>query len=370
MRPTVAEIDLGAIAFNFRQVQERVKPARVMAVVKANAYGHGAVPVARKVLKCGAAYLAVAMVEEAAELREAGIEAPILVFGGFTGDEIPEYVRLGLEATVFSHEHLQWLGETLPGSGNRLRVHVKVDTGMHRVGVSYSEAPEFIARLIRIEGVELVGVYTHFATSDAEDKSFARLQLGRFRKVLEELKSRNIHVPLVHAANSGAILDLPETYFDMVRLGVSLYGYYPSEETSESLPLRPAMTLRSRVSFVKDVPAGIPVGYGCTYVTRKATRLATVPVGYADGYNRLLSNRGWVSIRGKTFPVAGRVSMDQIVVDLLGDPSIGAGDDVILFGPDVDPRVSVPYIARQLNTIPYEVTCWVSARVPRIYRDE
>ena len=370
LRPTVAEVDLGAIAENVRQVQKKVAPAQVMAVVKADAYGHGAVPVARTALKSGASRLAVALVEEALELREAGIRAPILVFGGVFPDDAEHYARHGLEATVYTDDALEALSQAGRKAGRPISVHVKVDTGMGRVGVAWEKAPEFVEKVLGTEGVALGGLYTHFATSDEADKSYAHLQLRRFQKVQERLRDKSVRVPLVHAANSGAVLDMPEAYFDAVRPGVMLYGYYPSPETSESVPLRPAMTFLTQVLYVKEVEPGTSVSYGRKYVAKRRTKIATLPVGYADGYNRLLSNQGEVLIRGRIYPVVGRVCMDQILVDLGPDSPVQPGDEVVLFGRRGDQEVSVYSICQKLHTIPYEVTCWVSKRVPRRYVGE
>jgi len=367
LRPTVAEVDLTAIAANVREVQKKVAPAQVMAVVKADAYGHGAVPVARVALQSGASRLAVALVEEALELREAGIKAPILVFGGVFVEDAELFATHDLEATVYTKKALVALAEAGTRIGKAVSVHVKVDTGMGRVGVAWQKAPEFVGEVLGTKGVALTGLYTHFATSDEADKSYAHLQLRRFQKVLERLGSGGVRVPLVHAANSGAILDLPEATFDAVRPGVMLYGYYPSPETTESVPLKPAMTFRTRVLYVKQVEPGTSVSYGRKYVAKRRTRIATLPVGYADGYNRLLSNQGEVLIRGRIYPVVGRVCMDQILVDLGPDSPVEPGDDVVLFGRCGDREVSVYSICEKLHTIPYEVTCWVSKRVPRVY---
>ncbi|MDZ7372486.1 MAG: alanine racemase, partial [candidate division KSB1 bacterium] len=254
--------------------------------------------------------------------------------------------------------------------GSTARVHIKVDTGMGRVGVGWEQAVPFIQEACRTPGIAVEGIYTHLATADERDKSFAREQLARFGRVLQRLEQIGIRGLLRHAANSGAILDLPEAYFDLVRPGVSLYGYYPSTETSESIPLRPAMTFKTRVAFVKDVPAGTPLSYGRTFVTDRPTRIATLPVGYADGYNRLLSNRGEVLIGGRRYPVVGRVCMDQILVDVGPNGPVQVGDEAILFGRQGQEEISVRSLCEKLNTIPYEITCWVSKRVPRVYVDD
>ena len=367
MRPTVAVIDLKAIRSNVQSVVQKVKPARVMAVVKANAYGHGMPEVAKTALDAGADYLAVALVEEGIGLREAGILEPTLIFGGFFPDQAKLFVQYDLDATLYSVRNGEALAKAARLLGRRARVHVKIDTGMGRVGVPWEKAADFVAEVAAMDALELVGVYTHFATSDERDKTFANLQLERFRWVLKQIESRGISIPIKHAANSGAILDMPEAYFDMVRPGIMLYGYYPSFETTESVPLQPAMAFRSKVLFVKEVEKGTSVSYGRKFVAPRKTTIATIPVGYADGYNRLLTNQGEVLIAGKKYPVVGRVCMDQILVDLGPGSQVREGDDVLLFGKTPEGEVSVYDICRKLGTIPYEVTCWVSGRVPRIY---
>jgi len=368
LRPTIAEIDLSAIAFNIQQIQKRVSPAQIMAVVKADAYGHGAVPVARTAIENGASYLGVALVEEGMELRRHGISHPILVFGGAFEEQLNDFFEYNLEMTVYTEEIVQQLSLLANKRQQPIGVQVNVDTGMGRVGVPFHKAVSFIENLSRLEGIQLKGIYTHFATSDEKDKTYARLQFERFQNVIQELEQKSLSIPFKHAANSGAILDLPETYLDMVRPGVMMYGYYPSDETSESVPIKPAMTFKTKVSFIKDVPENTSLSYGRKYITKKPTRIATLPLGYADGYNRLLTNRGIVTIRGQKFPVVGRVCMDLILVDLGDDKSIQINDEVILFGSREDNAFTVNEICKIVDTIPYEVTCWVSKRVPRIYK--
>ncbi len=366
MRPTYAEIDLGAIAYNLQQIRAKVAPAGVMAVVKANAYGHGALEVARTALASGATHLAVALVEEGIELRAGGLKAPILVFGGTVPEQAALFLEHDLIATVYERQGAHALAQAAQQAGKAARVHVKVDTGMGRVGVAWTEALPFLNWLAGERGLQIDGIYTHFATSDEKDKAFAELQLARFAEVLEGVQAMGLRV-LRHAANSGAILDLPGSYFDLVRPGVMMYGYYPSPHTSRSVPLRPAMTLKSRVLYVKNVERGTSISYGRQFIAPQATTIATLPVGYADGYNRLLSNRGEVLIRGRKYPVVGRVCMDQIMVDLGPESDIRPGEEVVLFGRQGDEEVSVYSICEKLQTIPYEVTCWVSARVPRVH---
>ena len=368
MRTNIASIDLDAIAFNLKQVKKRVKPAKVMAVVKANAYGHGVVRVAGRLIKEGIDYLAVARVGEGIELRESGIKVPILIFGGFFPNQISLFLKHNLELTLFSLENLKNLSQAATETGIRPKVHIKVDTGMGRIGLPFEQADDFIRQVYECENVELAGLYSHFATSDEKDKTFANLQLQRFTELIERLEKSGIKIVLKHIANSGAILDMANSYLDIVRPGIMLYGYYPSTQTTESLPLNPAMILKSRVISVKKFSPGDSVSYGRKFIAKKKrTRIATIPLGYGDGYNRLLTNQGFVSIRGGVFPVVGRVCMDQIMVNIGLDTDIKMGDEVVLFGPDFGKKVSVGYICKKLRTIPYEVCCAVSNRIPRVF---
>lgn len=367
MRPTFAEIDLSAIAHNVNAVKKRVHPAQVMAVVKADAYGHGVIPVARTAIANGASYLGVALIEEGIELRNNGFEQPILIFGGTIESQLKDFMTFNVEATVYTRAIALAFSSLSKQYQTPVTIHVKVDTGMGRVGVPWQDAVDFIEYVTSLEGIELKGLYTHFATSDERDKSFANLQFERFQRVIAQLEAKNIHIPLKHAANSGAILDLPETYLDLVRPGVMMYGYYPSDETTESIKLKPAMTFKSSVSYVKHVPAGTSVSYGRKFIAKQPTKIVTIPVGYADGYNRRLTNKGRVTIRGKQYPVVGRVCMDLILADIGDNDSIEVGDEVILFGRPEKNAFTVYDICTLIDTIPYEVTCWVSRRVPRVY---
>lgn len=367
MRPTYAEIDLSAIAHNIQAIKKHVHPAQIMAVVKADAYGHGAVAVSKIALESGASYLGVALVEEAIELRNHGFMDPVLVFSGAFEDQLIDFFKYDLDVTVCTPESANLLFELSRRFHKLIRVHVKVDTGMGRIGISWENAPNFIEYLAKLDGIQLQGVYTHFATSDELDKTYAKLQFDRFKKILAILAKKNIHIPLKHAANSGAILDMSETYLDMVRLGIMMYGYYPSEDTTESIAIKPAMTLKSRISFIKRVPENFSVSYGRKFVTTKPTRIATIPLGYADGYNRLLTNKAKVTIRGKKFPLVGRVCMDLVMADIGMEDNIAVGDEVILFGRQEENAFTVKEICQLLDTIPYEVTGWVSKRVPRVY---
>lgn len=370
MRASRAEIDLTALAGNVASFRRHVRrETEIMAVVKAGGYGHGAGQVATAALGAGATRLGVAYVEEGVQLRQAGLKVPILVMGTPFADQAELFFNHGLTPTVYNEEQALVFSREACRRGTPLNVHVKVDTGMGRIGVfPPREAVELIARLAEVPGLGIEGLFTHFATADEADLSFARQQLTLFQELLSALDKRDLRPPLVHAANSAAAIVLPESWFDLVRVGISLYGCYPSGEMDrKGIILEPVMSLKSRVAHVKNVPAGTTISYGKTHITPQATRVATIPLGYADGYNRLFSNRGEVLIRGKRHPVIGRVCMDQFMVDTGKDPAITRGDEVVIMGRQGGEEISADEIATALQTISYEVLCAVSKRVPRHY---
>ncbi len=361
---TRAIIDLDCLAFNFRNIHEAVTPARVIAVVKADAYGHGALAVANRLAAEGADLFAVARLDEALELRDSGFLRPILLFGRLFANEIPIAAKAGLRISVFDHRDVAWIESA--GMEDPVTVHVKVDTGMGRVGILWEQAPELFKRLRKCGQCIVEGVYSHFATSDEADKGYAELQLRRFNDVLEKLQGEGLRPPMVHMANSGAVLDMPDSRFDAVRPGILLYGHYPSGETSRSIALRQVMTLETRVSHVRRLPAGFPVSYGRRYTTRGATRVAVLPIGYADGVRRALTNRGHVLIGGRTYPMVGTITMDQLMVEI-GDGEVSVGDRAVLWGRDGQRSIQALEVAAAIDTIPYELTCGVTRRVPRVY---
>jgi len=367
LRPTVAEVDLSAVAFNIESIKNKVAPAEIMAVVKANAYGHGALEISRTAIQHGIKYLGVASVEEGVELRKAGIDIPILVFSGLSLNQASLYLENNLEATIFDKIGFENLRQAAMAAHKQAVAHIKIDTGMGRVGIDWRSAADFIEKIVATEAVQIKAVYTHFANSDHLDKSYALLQLARFKQVLDRLKEKKIDIPLKHAANSGAILNIPESYFDLVRPGITIYGYYPSNTTLESIPLKPVLSFKTRVLYLKEVDKGESISYDRTFLAPRATRVATIPAGYADGYNRLLSNQGHVLINGEFFPVIGRVTMDLLMVDV-GEKDVQIGDEVILLGKQGGKEITIQSICEKLNTIPYEVLCSISHRVPRIYR--
>ena len=369
-RSARVEVDLSAIAHNIGVLSARARPARLMAVVKADAYGHGAVAVAETAVAAGAECLAVALVQEGVELRHAGIEAPILVLSEQPLSQISDIVSHGLIATAYSVAYIEALEEQAQqrntiGQG----VHLKIDTGMNRVGVHPSQA---LGQATRIAAgspwLSLDGVYTHFASADDVDATFTHVQLERFDAALEEIRRAGISVGTVHAANSAATLSLPESRRDMVRTGIAVYGIPPSDALSGACPeLRPALTLKADVSFVKRVAAGEGVSYGSRYRPTVETTIATVPIGYADGIARRAASVGMeVLIRGRRHRIVGVVTMDQLMVDV-GDEDVAIGDEVVLIGSQGDGTITAQEVAHRLGTIGYEVVCMLSARLPRIH---
>lgn len=373
-----AEVDLKAIAHNVCELRRVTSPrARLMAVVKANGYGHGAPEVAARALQSGADMLGVARLNEGIRLRKSGIDVPILVFG--YPNEIEKLIEFDLTQTVCSYNTAEILSQTAVLLGKRIKIHFKIDTGMGRVGLVVScqsscsgqrttdnrQLTTEIESAARLPGVELEGIFTHFASSDSSDKSFAKRQFELFTDFLDPLR---VDIPVKHAANSGAIIDLPETHLDMVRAGISLYGLYPSDEVKKSrITLKPAMALKARIVQLKKVPADFSISYGMTYRTEKPTTIATVPIGYADGFSRLLSSRGVMLVRGIRAPIVGRVCMDMTMIDVGHIPDVRLEDEVVIFGRQGDSVIAVDEIASDLHTINYEVVSSITARVPRIY---
>ncbi|HCN28300.1 MAG TPA: alanine racemase [Verrucomicrobiales bacterium] len=366
IRPTHVEVDLSALRENLAAIRVRAGAAKVMAVVKANAYGHGLVEVARHMEKCGADCLGVALLEEGLALRKAGVTLPVLVFGGIPAAQMPSMLRHGLEMTAPSVEKLRQMDEAAAAAGIRARVHLKVDTGMGRIGVQYFNARTLIEAGLACRHVEVAGIYSHFANADAADLSHARLQLERFHEALAVYEKLGVPTPARHIANSAAILQLPESHLDMVRPGILLYGVQPGPECPLTLPVRPALTWRSRVVYFKVLPSGHPVSYGSTWQSDHPVRVVTVPCGYGDGFPRALSNKAHVLIRGARFPVVGKVCMDQFMVNL-GQGTAYNGDEVVLVGAQGGEVIRVEEVAERADTIAYEILTGISSRVPRAH---
>ena len=366
LRPTVVEVNRARLAANFRAIQQAVAPAAVMPILKANAYGHGLIEVARHLVALGAGSLGVAFLEEAVTLREHGITVPILVMGGILGNQIPLFLRHGLTLTASSIDKLRQIDDAAREVGVTAKVHLKIDTGMERIGVHYYNAHGLLERAADCRQTIVEGVYSHFANADAADLGSARLQLARFLEVLQWYDKHGMTPPLRHIANSGAILQLRESHLDLVRPGILLYGVYPSAEVRHTIVVQPALSWKSRVVYFKVVTPGHPVSYGSTWQSDHNVRVVTVPVGYGDGYFRALSNVAHVIIRGKKYPVVGRVCMDQIMVNIEGDSAYN-GDEVVLLGADGDQVITCEDLAAWAGTIPYEVLTNINTRVPRVY---
>ncbi|HDP67725.1 MAG TPA: alanine racemase [Candidatus Marinimicrobia bacterium] len=363
---TVAEIHLDHLVHNLNQIRRKVSPADVMCVVKADAYGHGAIPVTKCLIKAGVANFAVARLSEALELKNAGIEENILIFGSLFPDEIEVALKNGIQVTVTDYVDIQTIREIAVRNSIHATVHLNIDTGMGRVGIPYDKARSAIIEMMNIDQLKLAGIYTHFATSDEKDKTYSELQLQRFNGVLDGLLEQLPYRPMIHTANSGAILDLPEAKFDLVRAGISLYGHYPSLVTSESIPLKQVMTFKTHVGLVRRLPAGSSVSYGRKYITRQETSIAVLPVGYADGIPRAMTNNADVLINGKLYPVVGIVTMDQVMVDV-GDDPVKVGDEAVFWGDTKQGSLQATQVARRIGTIAYELCCAVTKRVPRVY---
>jgi alanine racemase len=361
---TYAEVNLSALKHNIAEIRKLLAPSvKFMAVVKANAYGHGAPAVARAAVEAKAEYLGVANLKEALELREAGILSPILILTESPTSVADEIIQHDLTQTIYSFSEAQALSEEAQKRKKNVKVHVKIDTGMGRVGVLPSEAIAFLTKIFSLPGLRVEGIFTHFARADEPDHPFTPEQFQKFQQIIQRVP----HIPLKHAANSAATLFHPQTHLDMVRVGLMMYGLYPQGNSRRKLDLQPVLSFKSRITYLKKVPAGTPLSYGSTYVTTSETTIATIPVGYADGYSRKLSNRGQVLIRGRRYPVVGRVSMDLTLVNV-GSAKVEVGDEVILIGEQDGQVISADELAALEDTISYEIVCGIGKRVPRIYK--
>ena len=371
MRQTWAEIDLKAFTHNIKEIRKKVgAETKILLVVKADGYGHGALKIAKKASSLGVAMFGVAMVEEALELQKAGINTPILILNAILSEEVSEVVRYDLRQTVGSFSLAEKLSEEAKRQNRKVIIHIKIDTGMGRIGFFPEEAVSFIKKIWALDNLAVEGIFTHFSSAEEKDKSFPNFQLSQFLKVIKELEKEGINISLKHTANSAAILDLPQTYLDMVRPGLIAYGLFPSQSVKRSINLQPVLSLKTKVVFLKKVSKGQPISYGRTYIAPEPTLMATVPIGYADGYPRLLSNQGEVIIKGKRVPVRGRVCMDQCMIEVKDIPGVKVGEEVVLIGKQGKEEIKVEEIAEKLNTIPYEIVCMLKKRVPRIYKEE
>lgn len=366
-----AAVDMDAIAENFNRMHENInRDVKMIAVIKTDGYGHGAVPIARMVQQYDYIWgYAVATAEEAFELKNAGLLKPVLILGYTFEEDYREIVRLDIRPVVFKLSMAEQLSREACRQNKVLPIHLGLDTGMSRIGFADTAGSiEKIKKIAELPGLFIEGMFTHFAKADEQDKTSARMQLFRYLEFSEKLEAAGIHIPIRHCSNSAGILEMREANLDAVRAGITIYGIYPSDEVSrESMPLNPAMELKSHITFIKELEAGTPVSYGGTFVTKEKTRVATIPVGYGDGYPRSLSNKGWVLIHGKKAPILGRVCMDQFMVDVTRIPEAEELDEVTLMGRDGEEFLSVDVLAKLSGRFPYEFVCDIGKRVPRIY---
>lgn len=367
-----AEIDLDAIAYNMEQMKKRIGDhARLIAVVKADGYGHGAVPVAKMFEACSYVWgYAVACLEEATELREQGIRKPILVLGCVFPDQFEEMIRYDVRPAVYMESMAELISQEAVRQGKDAFIHIKIDTGMGRIGFPVTEeSADAVERISRLPGIRIEGMFTHFAKADEQDKTYTFLQHDRFMRMKELVEKRQVPVRYFDCDNSAGIIDFPDMKHDLARAGIAMYGMYPSDEVDQkAVDLRPALSLVSHVSFVKEVEAGTPISYGGTFVSDQPMRVATIPVGYGDGYPRSLSNKGYVLIHGKRARILGRVCMDQFMADVTDIPETAFMDRVVLVGRDGDEEITVDELADLSGRFNYEFVCCLGKRIPRIYK--
>ena len=366
---TRLEVDIAAVIHNIAEEKRIIsKDVQMMVVIKADGYGHGAVPIA-KALQNYVEWFGVALLEEAIQLRENGIKNSILILGSVEEGVYKDIINYGITTTIFSFENAKKLSDIALSLGKVADIHIKIDSGMGRIGyVPSTKSVDEIQKICSLPGVRVSGMFTHFSKADEEDKSYTYAQIQKFNWITEAVRSMVGHTLLIHAANSAGIIDFPKAHFDMVRSGIISYGLYPSQVVSHhKMDLRAVMSWYTHVSYVKEVEAGSLIGYGGTFITPNAMKVATIPVGYADGYSRGLSNKGRVLINGKSAPIIGRICMDQFMVDVTHIEAVSVGNKVTLIGKDENEQITVDEIAELLGTINYEVVCDIGKRVPRTY---
>jgi alanine racemase len=369
-RPTFCFVDHHALRWNLRQIRERVgSRVKILAMVKANAYGHGAAAVAKTLAEAGADAFGVATLEEGIELRLSGIRAPVLVLAGAYADQLADFLAHSLTPVVHDLGRLKALEESVKKRGTTLNVQLKIDTGMGRLGLVAAECDSWIGELKNLSALNIEGVFSHFSHAESVEGDYTRKQLESFNLIVERLRSENIRPALVHLANSAATITLPPAYFQMVRPGIMLYGIYPSPAMAADISLKPVLEWKTKILQLKKVPAGASISYGETFIAKRESNIATLPIGYADGYPRLLSNRGEVLVGGQRASVAGRVCMDLTMVDVTDIRNVKQGDEVVLLGRQGDAEISADQIAAWANTISYEILTSISARVPRIHQN-
>ncbi len=364
-RPTWAEVDLGNLEYNFLQIRKRSgSGVKIMVTIKADAYGHGLIPVAKRLERCGIDFFGVASIDEGIALRKAGIKTRILVLGLILKKDILPLFKYGLSTTVCDEELPRAIDKKAKALKKRIGVHVKVDTGMGRIGVYHYNAHSLVARISKFKHIDIEGLFTHFAFADL-NKEFTFHQIDLFERLIDRLSKEGIKIPLIHAANSMGLIDYKNSYFNMVRPGLIAYGLYPKKGLK--IRLKPVLNLKTRVVFIKSVPRGAGISYGHYYITGRATKIATLPIGYGDGYPRNLSNKSEVLIKGRRFKVVGRICMDQTMVDV-GNYRVKVGDEAVLIGAQGKEKITAEELALKSGTIPYEIVCRLGSRIPRIHK--
>lgn len=366
LRPTILEVNLKNIAYNINQFKKIIKKSIFMGVVKANAYGHGVIEISKIAIENGVKWLCVATIEEGIEIREAGIRVPILILGGILPEQVSVCAKYNLDITISSMNFFRRLKKHL--NNNLINVHLNIDTGMHRIGITLSEIIKFISLFKKMKSIKLVGIWTHFPTADSIEQDFSLKQIRLFSNLASRIKETYGKVILIHAANSSAVINLPQSHFDMVRIGLGMYGYYDAEFLKTKINLKPAVTWKSKIISIREIDKGIGIGYGKTYITKRKTKIATLPVGYADGFNRLLSNVGQVIVNRERANIIGRICMDQSTIDVTDVPNVKEGDDVVLIGKQGSSNINIYEICQWIHSIPNEVLVNISKRVHRVYK--
>ena len=369
MRPVWAEIDLDILANNMKNIKKLAGNKEVMAVVKADAYGHGALDVAPCLLENGASKLAVAMLTEAIELRNNNITAPIMILGYtpiYLGEELINY---NIEQTIYDLNYAKELSNLAIKLNKKAKIHIALDTGMGRIGfLPTDESFNAICEICNLPGLDVIGIFTHFSSSDEKNKEYTQYQFNQIYNFIERLEVNEINIPIKHASNSAAIIDLPNTYLDAVRAGIILYGYYPSDEVKkDNLSIKPALTLKAKIAHVKELDSGMYISYNRTFKTSRKSKIATIPIGYADGYIRTLKHEAKVIVNGQLAPIVGNICMDQFMIDVTDIDNVKSGDEVILLGESNEVKFNADDLAKCMNSINYEVLCLLKNRVPRAY---
>ncbi|MGG0185623.1 alanine racemase [Bacillus rhizoplanae] len=372
-RNTIVEINLDAVKHNVREFKKRVNDENIamMAAVKANGYGHGAIEIAKAAIESGVSHFAVAFIDEGIELREAGITAPILILGYTPEEAVADAIEYDIMVTVYRTEDLINIDRIAERVQKKARIQIKIDTGMSRIGLQEEEVVPFLQKLKEMKHVKVEGMFTHYSTADEVDKTYTLMQKDLFEKAINTAKGMGIHLPLIHSSNSAGTMELDNEFQNMVRVGIGVYGMYPSKEVDhKAVSLQSILTLKSKVAHVKHAKKGRGVSYGNTYVATGDELIATIPIGYADGFSRQLSSKGYALINGVRVPIIGRVCMDQLMLDVTKAMPVHVGDEVVFYGKQGNEEITVEEIADTLGTINYEVTCMLDRRIPRVYKED